>query len=76
MKPICAAALLSVALLASCSFEVDRPASDSGAGRYQLAVVQGPLEDARCFLLDTKTGVLHERDGRSWIPVTEPPLQH
>ena len=76
MKSICAAALLSVSLLASCSFEMDRPTTDSGAGRFQLAVVQGPLEDPRCFLLDTTTGVLHERDGRSWIPVTEPPLKH
>jgi hypothetical protein len=78
MKSICAAALLSAPLLGSCSFEMDRPATDSGAGRYQLAVVQGPLEglEPRCFLLDTTTGVLHERDGRSWIPTTDPPPQY
>ena len=76
MKPICAAALLSVPLLASCSFEMDRPSADPGVGRYQLAVVQGPLVDPQCFLLDTPTGVLHERDGRSWVPATDSPPRH
>lgn len=76
MKPFCAAALLSGPLLASCSFEMDRPSADPGVGRYQLAVVQGPLEAPRCFLLDTTTGVLHERDGRSWVPATDPPPRH
>ena len=68
MKARLATAMLVVPLAASCSFEVERPNPTAGtvAGSYQLVIDRDAAGEPMMFLLDTRDGTLHERDGSGW----------
>jgi len=64
MKLSLTAGLALLALLASCSVDVQRP-SQAGDRRYELILVDGDGGRVH-YLLDTQTGALHERAGQKW----------